>query len=93
MEWWREYQKLKEEFKEAKAREATARDTAAEESLETTAKETLETTAPETTEATAPDTTAKETPETTALETTAESSRTKARKVRFEEPCGHPDGN
>ncbi|KAH9214911.1 hypothetical protein DL95DRAFT_299830 [Leptodontidium sp. 2 PMI_412] len=40
MEWWREYQKLKEEFEEAKAREATARDTAAEESLETTAKET-----------------------------------------------------
>ncbi len=73
LEWWREYKKLNEELKEAKATEATAPDTTAEETLETTA----------------PETTAKEAPETTAPETTAKASLTKARKITFKEPSDH----
>lgn len=96
LEWWGEYKKLDKELKVAKATQATAPDTTAEETRETTAKEARETTAKEALETTAkkaPETTAKEAPETTAPETTAEASQTKARKIAFIEPSehGNPD--
>lgn len=73
MAWWREYKKLNEELEEAKTREATTPDIAAEETVVTTA----------------PNATAEETVETTAPEITAQAAETKARKVAFKEPSDH----